>query len=156
MRPWTCAWPPPLQRQLAGMLHRRHSIASWRTTGMKSENFDNRTLLRMGGRIQPSLERFRTRRTSPPVSTGSSCRRNPFIAGGNTKSKSLSCARGQPWLAHFSRILQRGQGGSSQGSSTEPLYQWGHVPALDGATTTSATPRLTQQYLTTTMTLSPL
>ena len=26
VRPWTCVWPPPLQRQLAEMLHRRHSI----------------------------------------------------------------------------------------------------------------------------------
>ena len=29
--------PLPLQRQLAEMLHRRHSAASWRTTGMNSE-----------------------------------------------------------------------------------------------------------------------
>ena len=34
------------------------------------------------------------------------------------------------------------------------LHHWGHVPALDGVTTTSLTPRLTQQYQTTT-TLSP-
>ena len=27
VRPWTCVWPPPLQRQLAEMLHWRHSIA---------------------------------------------------------------------------------------------------------------------------------
>ena len=45
VRPWTCAWPPPLQRQLAEMLHRRHSIVSWRTTGTKSENSDDRTFI---------------------------------------------------------------------------------------------------------------
>ena len=59
-----------------------------------------------GGRIQPSLERFSTRQTSPPVETGSNGRRNPFIAGGNTKSKWPSCAGGQPWHAQFSQILQ--------------------------------------------------
>ena len=26
--PWTCVWPPPSQRQLAEMLHRRHSIVN--------------------------------------------------------------------------------------------------------------------------------
>ena len=39
-RPWACAWPPPLQRQLAEIRHRRDSIVSWRTTGTKSENSD--------------------------------------------------------------------------------------------------------------------
>ena len=34
--------------------------------------------------------------------TGSIRRRNNFIAGGNTKSKSLSCAGERPWLARFS------------------------------------------------------
>ena len=56
-----------------------------------------------GGRIQPSLERFSTRQTSPPVETGSNGRRNPFIAGGNTKSKWPSCAGGEPWHAQFSQ-----------------------------------------------------
>ena len=44
----------------------------------------------------------------------------PFIAGGNTKSKSLSCARGQPWLAQFSQILQRGQSGSWHHANLPP------------------------------------
>ena len=102
--------------------------------------------LRTGGRIQPSLERFSTRQTSHPAETGSFCRRNPFIAVGNTKSKSLSCAGGQPWLAQFSRILRRGQSGSSQASSTG-LCTTGDVSPLSTAgpaTTTSMT-----------MTLSP-
>ena len=38
VRPWACVWPPPLQRQLAEMLHRRHSIVNFRNTGMESEN----------------------------------------------------------------------------------------------------------------------
>ena len=42
---------------------------------------------RMDDRIQPSLERFSTRQTLPPARTGSICRRNHFIASGNTKSK---------------------------------------------------------------------
>ena len=43
VRPWTCAWPSPLQRQLAEMLHRRLLIVSWRTTELKSENLHNST-----------------------------------------------------------------------------------------------------------------
>ena len=31
-------WPPPLQRQLAEVLHRRHSIVSFRNAGTKSKN----------------------------------------------------------------------------------------------------------------------
>ena len=33
-----CVWPPPLHRQLAEMLHRRHSIVNFHVTGVKSEN----------------------------------------------------------------------------------------------------------------------
>ena len=84
------------------------------------------------------------------------CRRNPFIAAGNTKSKSLSCVEGQPRLAQFSRILQRGQTGSSQASSTEPCTTWDLSPLLTFclATTTSAAFGLTQQYPTMTLTFS--
>ena len=46
---------------------------------------------------------------------------------------------GQPRLAQFSRILQHGQRGSSQASSTEPC---------------TTQKNMTQQYLTMTMTLS--
>ena len=83
---------------------------------------------------------------SNPVETGSTCRRNPRIAGGNAKSKSLSYAEGQPWFAQFSRILQRGQSGSSQASSTEPCTTGDMSPPLTVglATTTSTTLRLTQ------------
>ena len=38
VRPWTCAWPSPLQQQPAEMLHWRHSIVNCRITEMKSEN----------------------------------------------------------------------------------------------------------------------
>ena len=60
---------------------------------------------RTAGRTQSSHERFSTRQVSLPVETGSICRRNPFIAGGNTKSQSLSCAGGQPRHAQFSKNL---------------------------------------------------
>ena len=50
---------------------------------MKSENSDNGTFAtarksgqRMGRRILPSLEHFSTQQTSPPVETGSICRRS--------------------------------------------------------------------------------
>ena len=86
-RPWTCAWPPPLQRQPAEVLHGRHLIVSRRTTEMNSEISDSRTSTtahqfgqRMGGRTLPTLERFSTRQTSPPVGTGSTCQRSLFIA----------------------------------------------------------------------------
>ena len=103
-----------------------------------------------------SPEHFSTRQTSPPVETGSICRRNPFIAGGNTTSKSFSCVGGPTWHAQFSRILQRGQSGSSQASSTEPCTT-NDMSTLSTAglvTTTSTTLRLTQQYQTT-VTLTP-
>ena len=114
--PWTSVWPPPLQRQPAETLHRRHSIACWRTTGRKSEHSDSRTFTtarlcgpRTGGHTRLSLGRFSTRQTSPPAATANNCRGNPFIAGCNTKSKSLSCGGGeQPWLARFPRTLCEG------------------------------------------------
>ena len=165
--PWTCAWTPPLQRQLAEMLHWRHSIASWRTTEMKSENSDHRTFiaarlcaLRTGGRIQPSIGRFSTQQTSLPVGMGSICRRSPFIAGGSTESISLSCGGGQPWLARFSQTPLRGRCGSSLASLTEPCIT-GDIPALDGTgglgctTLTSTAPTLTQHYQVTMTTSSP-
>ena len=168
VRPWTCVWPPPLQRQLAEILHRWQPIVNCRITEMKSENSDNRTYItarqsgpRTGGRIQPSLDqsrrRFSTQQTLPPVGMGSICRRSPFIADGSTKSKSLSCGGGQPWRAQFSRILQHGQSGSSQASSTElcTTRDMSPLSTVGPATTTSTTLRLAQQYLTTTMTLSP-
>ena len=91
------------------------------------------------GRPHPAVQRSSTRQTSP------------------TKSKSLSCAGGQPRPAQFSRILQHGQSGSSQASSTELCTTGDMSPLLSVglATTTSTTSRLTQQYLTMTMTLSP-
>ena len=107
------------------------------------------------GRAAASSQRFSMRQTSPPAGTGGSCRRNPFIAGGSTKSTSLSCARGQPWHAQFTRILHRERSGSSQASLTE-LRTTGDMSPLSTAglaTTTSTTQRLTQQYQTT-MTLS--
>ena len=76
VRPWMCAWPPPLQRQLAEMLHRRHSIVNFRISGTKSENRGNRILItarqcgqRTDGCTEPSLERFSTRQTSLPAET---------------------------------------------------------------------------------------
>ena len=78
------------------------------------------TVLLCGGRTDVrtplSLGRFSTQQTSLPVGTGSRCRRNHFIAGGNMKSKSLSCDGRQPWHAQFSRIFQREQSGSSHAS----------------------------------------
>ena len=55
------------------------------------------------------------------------------------------------------RILLHGQSGSSQASSTEPCTTEDVSPLLtEGlATTTSTTLRLTQQFLTMTMTWSP-
>ena len=68
VRPWTCVSPPPMQRQLAEMLHRRRSIVNCRIADMKSENRGNRVFSsvrccgpRTGGRIPPSLERSSTR-----------------------------------------------------------------------------------------------
>ena len=99
--PSMCAWPPPLQRQLAEMLHRGHSIVSWRTKGMKWENLDNRTHTtarksgqRTANRTQLSLEHFSTQQISPPVATDSISWRSPCIADGCKKSKSLSCRGG--------------------------------------------------------------
>ena len=114
VRPFMSVWPFAL-------------IVNFRITGMKSAHLCGR---RRDDRTQPSLERFSTRRTSPPAETGSICRRTPFIAGGNTKSKSLCCGRGQPF-ARFSRTLQRGQSGSSQASLTD-LSTTKTFPALDG------------------------
>ena len=34
---WMCVWPPPSQRLLVEMLHRRHSIVNFRIEGMQSE-----------------------------------------------------------------------------------------------------------------------
>ena len=132
--------------------HYRNEIGELRQQGIQ---YRPPVRPRTGDRIQPSLERFGTRQTSPPVETDSISRRNPFIAGGNTKSKSLSCGGGQPWHAQFSRILQRGQSSSSQASSTE-LCTTGDMSPLSTAgpvTTTSTTLRLTQQYQTTTLSL---
>ena len=68
----------------------------------------------------------------------------PSSQGGNTKSKSLSCAGGQPWLAQFSQIFKRGQSGSSQASSTEHCTtgDTSHLLTAGPATTTSTTLRL--------------
>ena len=127
--------------------HNRNEIGELRQQGIQ---------YRPPVRPRTSPEHFSTRQTSPPVETDSIYRRNPFIAGGNTKSKSLSCGGGQPWHAQFSRILQRGQSSSSQASSTE-LCTTGDVSPLSTAglvTTTSTTLRLTQQHQKT-MALTP-
>ena len=141
--PWTCAWLPPLQRQLAEMLLRRHSIVNCRITeGYRVFTTARLCGQRTGGRNEPSFERFCTRQKSLPAETGSTCRRTPCIAGGNTKSKSLSCAGGKPWHAQFSRILQRGQSGPSQASSLTELCTTGDMSPLSTAgpaTTTSTT-----------------
>ena len=101
VRPWMCAWPPPLQRQLVETPYRRHSIVNFHITEKKTGNCGKRVFttallfgLWTGDRTQPSLERFSTRQTLPPVGTGSICRRNQFITGGNTKSKSISETEG--------------------------------------------------------------
>ena len=91
------------------------------------------------------------------AATGSTCRRNSCINDGNTKSKSLPCAGGQPGLAGSCRIPLHQQSGSSQASSTE-LCTTGDMslrPTAGQATTTSMTLKLTQQYQRMTMTLSP-
>ena len=140
VRPWMCVWPPLMQQQHEGTRCRRHSIVSWRTTRMKSENLDNRTFTtarlsgqRMGGRILPSLDHFSTHQTWPPVATGNISRRSPVIVDGSTKSKSLSCRGGQPWLAQFSQTPLRGQSGSSQASLTEPCITGVVSQPLTGA-----------------------
>ena len=73
------------------------------------------------------------------------------------KSKSLSIAEGQSWVAQFLPNPSARAEWLLAGIIDRALHQWRHVPALDGglATTTSTTLRLTQPYLTTTMTLSP-
>ena len=120
VRPWMCVWPPPLQRQLAEMLHRRHSIANSRITGMKLRNCGNRAstiaLLsgqRTGDRTQPQVERFSTQQTLPPVGTGSKCLRHHFSAGVNVRSKSLFYGGEQPWQEQFCQIHRREQSGFS-------------------------------------------
>ena len=73
------------------------------------------------------------------------------IAGGNAKSKSLSCDGGQPWHAQFCRILQREQSGSvllTELCTTGDMFP---LSMAGLATTTSATQRLTQPYQTTTI-----
>ena len=105
-----------------------------------------------GRRIPPSLERFSTRQTSLPVGVGSFCRRSPFIADGSTKSKSLSCGGGQPWLARFSQTPLRGRSDSSQASSTEPCIAGDMPQPLTGGlgctTLTSTAPTLTHFQMT--------
>ena len=142
MPPWMCAWRLPLQRLPAEMLHRRHSTVNCRIAEMKSPH--------------PAVTRTLQYAADIASSRNGQQMRNRFIAGGNTKPRSLPCAEGQPGLAQF-RILQRGQSGSSQASSTD-LCTSGDMSPLSTtgqATTTSTTLRLTQEYLTTTMTLSP-
>ena len=73
------------------------------------------------------------------------------------KSKSLSYDGEQPRPARSCRIPQRGQSGSSQAPLTE-LCTTGDMSLLSTvgpANTTSTTLRLTQQYQTTAMTVSP-
>ena len=80
------------------------------------------------------------------------------IADGNTKSKSLSDAEGQLWHVQLCQNPSAREGsGSSQASSTEPCTAGVMSPPLTVglATTTSTTLRLTQQYLSMTMTFSP-
>ena len=72
-------------------------------------------------RTRPTRERFSTQKTLPPAGTDSRCRRNHFIAGGNTKSKSLSCGGEQPWHVLFCRIHRREQSGSSLGPGDRDL-----------------------------------
>ena len=156
-RGFGCVWLPPLQRQLAEMLHRRHSIVTFRSAGMKigewrQQGVHCRPLVwTADGRPHPVVTRFRTQQTSLPVGTGSICRRNHLIAGGSMRSKSLSCGGEQPWPARSCRIPQRAAW-IFAGIIDRTLHQLSTAALV---TTTSTTLRLTQQYQTTTMTLFP-
>ena len=157
-----CAWPPPLQRQVAETPYRRHLIANSRITEMKSGNCGNRVFIiallfgrRTGDLTRPSLERFSTRQKLLPAETGSICRRNPFIASGSTKSKSPSCG-GEPWHVQLCRILRREQSVFALVSLVEHCStgDTSFLLMVDLVNTTLPTLRLTQQYQTTTT--SPL
>ena len=159
VRPWMCAWPPPLQQQPAETPHRWRSIVNLHVAETKSGNCGNRAFTtalffgrRTDDRTWPLLEHFSTQQTLHLAGMANRCRRNRFSASGNTKSKLLSCNGGQPWHAQFCRVLQREQSGSSLASLTEPCTT-GDTSLLltaDPATTTSLTLRLIQQYQTTT------
>ena len=130
VRPWTCVWPPPVQRQLAEMLHRRHSIVSFRITGCSlppacvdggrasAPSRHSNASVRGRHRLQPKRAAFGgevplsqvearnpNRSPAPPGSHGT--RRSPesFSAGGAAlRRHHCQCS----------------------------LHHWGHVPALAG------------------------
>ena len=123
-RPWTCGL---LQRSGS---HYRNEIGE-----LRQQNIHYRPLVwTVDGRPHPAVTR-----TLQYAADIASCRNGqhlsatyPCVAGGNTKSKSLSYAEGQPWLAQSSRTLQRDQSGLSAGIIDRPLHHWRRVLALDG------------------------
>ena len=163
LSPDVCVASSLLQRQLAETQRRRHMIANSRTTETKLWNCDTG--------LSPAPSYLDSRWATGPGrnSDASACskhrlqsKRAAFVGEisssqvESTKSIALSRAGGQPRHEQFSRIFQRGQSGSSQASSTEPCIT-GDMSLLtvDLATATMPTLRLTQHYLTMTMTLSP-
>ena len=153
--PWTCAWPPPV-RQPAEMLHRRHSIlklSHYRNElgELRQQNTHYRPLVwTADGRPHPAVTR--TLQCAADIASS----RNGQHLSATSLHRRFSCTGGQPWLAQFSRIFQRGQSGTSQASSTE-LCTTGATSLLSTvcpATTTSTALRLTQQYQTTAMKMS--
>ena len=79
---------------------------------------------------------------------------------GEMRSKSLFHRGEQPWHEQFCQIHLHAQNSFSLVSSIEPCITWdmSSLLTVDPATTTSLTPRLTQQYqtMTTTSLLSPV
>ena len=85
----------------------------------------------MGDRTRPSRERFSMQQTLPLAGTGSECRRNHFIAGGSTKSKSLLRRRAAIARAVLPNPSARAEW-PFPGIIDRALHLWRHVDALDG------------------------
>ena len=145
--PWTCAWPPLLLRQLAETQCRRQLIANFRTTETESWDCDSGASTvalvsgqRMGDHTSRNSNASVRSRHFPPAGTVSGCRRNHFIAGGNTKSQSLSCDGGQPESCSASRALRRHRRQSSAPMRSCPLSRrWARRPRPGSAAIKSLT-----------------
>ena len=142
------------------MLHRRHSIVNLRITGMKSTVFSlppasvDRGRAAASSRHWNASARGRHRLQSQRATSVSE------VPSSQVETRNLKIALLR-WRAAMARAILpnplQGRSGSSQASLTEPCTTRDMSPLSTAApaTTTSTTLRLTQQYLTTTMTLSP-
>ena len=124
--PWTCAWTPPLQRQLAEnaalaafdrkLAHCRHEVGE-----LRQQNIHRRPLVWTAGgrthRAVTSLHRRRKHRIHIAL-----LRRRAAMARAVLPNSSARAV----WL--FAGIIDRA------------LHHWGHVPALDGGGAWGARP----------------